>query len=138
MAFLNKVLLIGNLTRDPELRYTPSGTPVTSFGLATTRVYTPPGGERTEETCFVEIVVWGRRAEVCHEFLSKGRTVFIEGRLRLDTWQTDQGEKRSRLRVVAQDVQFLGAPGRPQGAAQAEEPERPAKAEAGPEDDIPF
>ena len=115
MANLNMVLLIGNLTRDPELRYIPSGTAVASFGLATNRIYTTQDGERKEEVCFVEIVVWGKTAENCANYLSKGRPVFIEGRLQFDTWETDDGQKRSKLKVVADKVQFLG--GRREGDA---------------------
>ncbi len=138
MANLNKVLLIGNLTRDPELRYTPSGTPVATFGLATTRRYKRKDGEQQEETCFVDVVVWGRQGEVVSEYLSKGRPVFVEGRLQLDSWETAEGEKRSRLRVVADNFQFLG--GRPSGGREREgfeQGEREQKAEAD-EDEIPF
>ena len=108
MANLNKVFLIGNLTRDPELRYIPSGTAVANFGLATNRVYTTPSGEKKQETCFVRVVVWGRMAEVCGEYLSKGRPVFIEGRLQYRAWDGPGGEKRSMLEVRAERVQFLG------------------------------
>lgn len=109
MANLNKVFLIGNLTRDPELRYIPSGTAVASFGLATNRVYNTSSGEKKQETCFVRVVVWGRMAEVCGEYLSKGRPVFIEGRLQYRAWDGPKGEKRSTLEVRAERVQFLGA-----------------------------
>ncbi len=108
MANLNKVFLIGNLTRDPELRYIPSGAAVASFGLATNRVYTTSSGEKKQETCFVKVVVWGRMAEVCGEYLSKGRPVFIEGRLQYRAWDGPGGEKRSMLEVRAERVQFLG------------------------------
>lgn len=107
MASLNKVFLIGNLTRKPDLRYTPSGTPVAEFGLAVNRNYTTSSGEKRRDTCFVEITVWRRKAEICHEHLSKGSPVFIEGRLELDTWETRTGERRSKLRVVADTLQFL-------------------------------
>ena len=139
MANVNKVFLIGNLTRDPELRYTPSGTAVASFGLATTRKYRTQGGEQQEETCFVDLEVWAKRAEVMSEYLSKGSPVFIEGRLRLDTWETAQGDKRSRLKGVVETFQFLG--GRRAASAEREdfvqdEPrEQKAKSD---EDDIPF
>lgn len=112
MANLNKVFLIGNLTRDPELRYIPSGTAVASFGLATNRVYNTSSGEKKQETCFVRIVVWGRMAEICGEYLSKGRPVFIEGRLQYRAWDGPKGEKRNTLEVRAERVQFLGAKGR--------------------------
>jgi len=107
MASLNKVFLIGNLTRKPDLRYTPSGTPVAEFGLAVNRNYTTSSGEKRRDTCFVEITVWRRKAEICYENLTKGSPVFIEGRLELDTWETRTGERRSKLRVVADTLQFL-------------------------------
>lgn len=108
MANLNKVLLIGRLTRDPELRYTPSGSPVTEFGLAVNRSFTDSSGERRENTCFVDIQVWGRQAEVANEYLRKGRPLFVEGRLDFASWDTPEGEKRSKLRVVCENFQFLG------------------------------
>ncbi len=108
MANLNKVFLIGNLTRDPELRYVPSGTAVASFGLATNRTYTTSSGEKKQETCFVRVVLWGRTAEVCGEYLSKGSPVFVEGRLQYRAWDSPNGEKRSTLEVRAERIQFLG------------------------------
>jgi len=110
MASLNKVFLIGNLTRDPELRYTPSGTAVANFGLATSYKYKGQDGEIKEETCFVDIVTWNKTAENCSNYLSKGRPVFIEGRLQFRSWETDDGQKRTKLDVVADRVQFLGGP----------------------------
>jgi single-strand DNA-binding protein len=108
MASLNKVFLIGNLTRDPELRYTPSGTPLTELGVAVNRVYTTREGERREEATFVDVTVWNRQAETCCQYLKKGRPVHIEGYLRLDTWEDKtSGEKRSKLKVEADRVQFL-------------------------------
>ncbi len=104
---LNRVFLIGNLTRDPELRYVPSGTAVASFTVAVNRFYSSAAGEKKEETCFVRVVVWGRRAEVCGEYLSKGSPVFIEGRLRSRTWEGTDGQKRSTIEVIASSVQFL-------------------------------
>lgn len=115
MANLNKVFLIGNLTRDPELRYVPSGTAVANFGLATNRTYNTSSGEKKQETCFVRVVAWGRIAEVCGEYLSKGSPVFIEGRLQYRSWDTSSGEKRSAVEVRAERVQFLGKGGKPQG-----------------------
>jgi single-strand DNA-binding protein len=106
-ANLNKVLLIGNLTRDPELRYVPSGTAVATFTLAVNRVYTSQAGEKKEETAFIRIVVWGRRAEVCGEYLSKGSPVFVEGRLQSRSWEAQDGQKRSTTEVIADNVQFL-------------------------------
>jgi single-strand DNA-binding protein len=113
-ASLNRVFLMGNLTRDPELRYVPSGTAVASFTIAVNRVYNSAAGERKEETCFIRVVVWGRRAEVCGEYLSKGSPVFVEGRLRTRNWETPDGQKRSATEVIAANIQFLrsakGAP----------------------------
>lgn len=108
MASLNKVLLIGNLTRDPELRYIPSGTAVANFGLAVNRAYTTQDGEKKEEVCFVDIDVWGKTAENCANYLKKGRLVFIEGTLQFRTWETEDGQKRSKHNVRAINVQFLG------------------------------
>lgn len=110
-ASLNKVFLIGNLTRDPELRYIPSGTAVTNFSLAVNRSYKSRTGEMQEDVTFVRIVVWARMAEVCAEYLSKGRPVFVEGRLQTNSWETESGEKRSTMEVVATNVQFLGSRG---------------------------
>lgn len=102
---------MGNLTRDPELRYVPSGTAVTTFDIAVNRAYSTQSGERKQETCYVRVVVWARRAEVCAEYLTKGSPVFVEGRLRSRSWETPDGQKRSALEVVANNVQFLrGAP----------------------------
>ena len=110
-ASFNKVLLIGNLTRDPELRYVPSGTAVATFTIAVNRVYTSQAGEKKEEVSFIRIVVWGRRAEVCGEYLSKGSPVFIEGRLQSRSWEGQDGQKRSTTEVVADNVQFLRGAG---------------------------
>ncbi len=112
MANLNRVLLIGNLTRDPEVRYTPKGTAVADIGIAVNRIYSGEDGEKKEEVTFVDVTLWGRQAEVAQEYLKKGRQVFIEGRLQLDTWDDKQtGQKRSRLRVVAENMQMLGSRG---------------------------
>lgn len=108
MANLNRVLLMGRLTRDPELRYTPSGASVAEFGLAVNRTYKDSNGERKEQVTFVDITAWGRTGEVMNEYLSKGRQVFIEGRLDFSQWETPQGEKRSKLKVVVENFQFLG------------------------------
>ena len=153
MASFNKVILLGNLTRDPEVRYTPKGSAVCDLGIAVNRVYTTEGGERREEVTFVDVVLWARLAEIAGEYLKKGRPVFIEGRLQMDTWDDKQsGQKRTKLRVVGESMQLLGS--RPAGAAPAEagETERPARsagksaspppkssATAEPDDDeIPF
>lgn len=111
MASLNRVLLIGNLTRDPELRYTPSGSAVADFGLAMNRVWKGQDGARQEETTFVDITAWGKTAELAKQYLSKGRRVFVEGRLKLDQWTSQEGQKRSKLSVVAETLQFLDARG---------------------------
>ncbi len=122
MANLNKVFLIGNLTRDPELRYIPSGTAVATFTLATGRAYTLASGEKKEETCFIRCVAWARQAELCGEYLSKGSPIFVEGRLQSRSWETPDGQKRSMIEVVVQNIQFLGKV--PRGAADSatEEP----------------
>ncbi len=107
-ANLNKVLLIGNLTRDPDLKYLTSGAPVANFGLAVNRTYTDSNGEKQEDPCFVDVTCWNRLAEVSAEYLKKGKPVFIEGRLQYRSWETEDGGKRSKLEVVAQNIQFLG------------------------------
>jgi single-strand DNA-binding protein len=107
MASLNRVLLMGNLTRDPELRYIPSGTAVTTMGMAINSPYKTPEGERKDDVCFVTVVVWGKQAENCSQYLSKGRPVFVEGRLIYRSWEKD-GQKRNTLEVRADRVQFLG------------------------------
>src|SRR3982751_2816016 len=119
MASFNKVILLGNLTRDPEVRYTPKGSAVCDLGIAVNRVYTTEGGERREEVTFVDVVLWARLAEIAGEYLRKGRPVFIEGRLQMDSWDDKQtGQKRTRLRVVGESMQLLG--GRPGGAGAAD------------------
>jgi single-strand DNA-binding protein len=111
MASMNKVFLMGNLTRDPALRFTPGGAAVCEFGIAMNRRFTSNGQDK-EETCFVDIVVWGKQAESCDRFLEKGSPVLVEGRLQYDQWEDrDGGGKRSRLRVVAERVQFMGRSG---------------------------
>lgn len=110
MANLNQVFLMGNLTRDPELRYVPSGRAVANLGLAVNRAFVTQDGERKEETCFVRVVVWGKQAENCNQYLSKGSQVFIEGRLQSRDWETEDGTRRNTLEVVARRVQFLGKP----------------------------
>ena len=106
MAGFNKVILIGNLTRNPELRYTPSGTPVASLGLAVSRRY-KQGDDLKEEVCFVDIVVFGKQAEHCGQYLSKGNGVIVDGRLQQRRWETEDGQKRSKHEVVAQTITFL-------------------------------
>ena len=118
MASLNKVFLMGNLTRDPELRYTPAGLAVASFGIAINRAWTAKTGEKKEEVCYVDINIFGRSAEVVGEYFSKGKPIFIEGRLQFNQWETKDGQKRSTLRVVAENFQFIGGlTKRPEGEA---------------------
>jgi single-strand DNA-binding protein len=153
MASFNKVILLGNLTRDPEIRYTPKGSAVCDLGLAVNRQYTLENGEKREEVTYVDIVLWARLAEIAAEYLKKGRPVFIEGRLQLDTWDDKQsGQKRSKLRVIGENMQMLG--GRPGGGggapAEAGDEDRPARATTPPpkaaasgarepdDDEIPF
>ena len=130
MANLNRVLLIGNLTRDPEVRYTPKGTAVTEIGLAVNRVYSGEDGEKKEETTFVDVTLWARQAEIAGQYLKKGRPVFIEGRLQLDTWDDKQtGQKRSRMRVVAENLQLLGSRQESEGSSSSHPP--PARRASG-------
>ncbi|MBX7208326.1 MAG: single-stranded DNA-binding protein [Verrucomicrobiaceae bacterium] len=112
MASLNKVLLIGNLTRDPEVRYTPKGSAVCDLGLAVNRRYTTESGERQEEVTFLDVVLWGKQAELAGQYLHKGRAVFIEGRLQMDTWEdkTTQ-QKRSKIKIVCENMQFIDSKG---------------------------
>ena len=106
MPSFNKVFLMGNLTRDPELRYTPKGTAVTDVGMAVNRVFNSADGQRQEETTFVEVTFWGRTAETVCKFLSKGKPLFVEGRLKFDSWEKD-GQKRSKLSVNGENFQFI-------------------------------
>ncbi|MDF1826226.1 MAG: single-stranded DNA-binding protein [Verrucomicrobiales bacterium] len=109
MPNLNKVMLIGNLTRDPEVRYTPKGSAVTDVGLAINRNYTLDDGQRREETTFVDVTFWGRQAEVIGEYMKKGRPMYVEGRLNLDQWEDKtSGQTRTKLKVVGENFQFLG------------------------------
>lgn len=118
MAQLNKVFLIGNLTRDPELRVTPKGTPICQFGLAINRQYKDESGATRDETTFVDIEAWGKQGELVSKYLTKGSPCFVEGRLRLDQWEDKQsGQKRSWLKVVLDNVQFLGRGGGAGGGA---------------------
>ncbi len=156
MASFNKVILVGNLTRDPELRYTPKGTAIAKIGLAVNRVWTNEAGEKKEEVTFVDVDVFGRTAENVGQYMRKGRPILIEGRLRLDQWDDKQtGQKKSKLGVVAETVQFLGSPGggeggggggapaarpaRPAPAAPSAPPSEPMEGDGPPEsDDVPF
>ena len=106
-ASLNKVLLMGNLTRDPEIKYITNGTAITTFTIAVNRTYLTPAGEKKEEVAFIRVVVWGKRAELCNEYLSKGSPAFVEGRLNTRSWEAQDGQKRYSTEVVATNVQFL-------------------------------
>lgn len=111
MASLNKVMVIGNLGSDPEMRFTPSGDPVTTFSIATSWTSTTPEGERRQETEWFRVVAWRKLAEQCNQFLSKGRQAYVEGRLRTRTWEGQDGQKRFSNEIVADKVIFLGRPG---------------------------
>ena len=130
MASYNQVILMGNLTKEPELRYIPSGAPVCNFGLAVNRAYTDSNGEKHEDVCYVDIVCWNRLAEVTAEYLHKGSPAFIEGRLQQRVWETEDGQRRYKHEVVARSVQFLSN-GRP---SQDQEADNDGTAE----DDVPF
>ena len=134
MVSVNKMIMIGNLGSEPEMRFTPNGKPVTSFRVATNWKYTTPGGERREETEWFTVVAWGRLAEQCNQFLTKGRLVYVEGRLRTHTWESQDGQRHSRNEVVADKVRFLD---RQAAAPLAEEGEEGGTGELEPED-IPF
>ena len=152
MANFNKVILVGNLTRDPELRYTPKGMAIAKVGLAINRNWTSESGEKKEEVTFVDVDIFGRTAENVAQYMKKGRPILVEGRLRLDQWDDKQtGQKRSRLGVVAETVQFLGsptggggdggeaAPRRSAPAASAPAPSAAAEPDMPPpDDDVPF
>ena len=140
MASVNKVILIGNLGRDPELRYTQNGQAVTNFTLATNENWTNKSGEREERTEWHRVVAWGRTAELCAEYLAKGRTVFVEGRLQTREWEDKEGQKRRTTEVVAQTVQFLGGRGGAGGGGGGRRSggEEPSGASSPPDDDIPF
>lgn len=117
MASLNKVFLIGRLTRDPELRYLPNGTPKAELRLATSREYKDKNGEKQKDTCYVDVVVWSRQAEIAKQYLAKGRQIFVEGRLDYQEWEKD-GVKRSKHQVIADFVQFLDRMGGGEGGAE--------------------
>jgi single-strand DNA-binding protein len=157
MASYNKVILMGNLTRDPEMRYVPSGTAVTNFGLAMNERYTDrQTGEQKESPCFVEITAWGRQAEIVNEYLTKGSPVFLEGALKFDSWEAEDGSKRNKLSVTAFRIQLIGGrrdgdemgggyadaqpAAAPTGSAPYQEAPAPeaSSAPSGTEDDIPF
>ena len=110
MASLNKLMVIGNLGTDPEMRFTPNGSPVTSFRLATTRTYTSPEGERKQETEWFTVVTWSKLAETCNQFLAKGRRAYVEGRLKTNTWEGQDGQRHFRNEILANSVIFLDRP----------------------------
>ena len=151
MASYNRVILMGNLTRDPELKYLPSGSSVANFGIAMSDVYTDrQTGEKKETPCFVEVAAWGRQAEVVNEYLSKGSPVFLEGSLKFDSWEADDGTKRNKLSVTAFRIQLIGGrrdgdeagggytQAAPAAAPTAQAPVPPQGAPSSTEDDIPF
>jgi single-strand DNA-binding protein len=127
MVSLNKVFLIGNLTRSPELRYTPSGTAVADLRLAVNRAYTTTAGEKRQDTCFLTVVVWGKQAESCGEYLDKGSPILVEGRLQTRDWETKDGQRRNVTEVVADRVQFMGR-AKAAAAAEVETAEEPEEA----------
>jgi single-strand DNA-binding protein len=135
MASMNKVFLIGNLTRAPELRYTPSGTAVADLRLAVNRDFTMQTGEKRQETSFLTVVVWGKQAEASGEYLDKGSPVLVEGRLQTRDWETKDGQKRSVVEVVAERIQFLG---RGKSAAAPVGAPEPSEAMAESDDEVPF
>ncbi|MBA7597734.1 Single-stranded DNA-binding protein [subsurface metagenome] len=138
MASLNKVMVIGNLGTDPEMRFTPSGSPVTTFSIATSWTSTTPEGERRQETEWFRVVAWRRLAETCNQFLAKGRRAYVEGRLRTRTWEGQDGQRRFTNEIVANRVIFLDRPGAaplPEEAAPL--PEEGVEGEVEPEE-LPF
>ena len=145
MGNFNKVLLMGNLTRDPQLSYTPNETAVVDFGLAVNRKWKSREGEAREETCFVDCRAFGRLAENINKYMSKGRQLFVEGRLTFDSWTAQDGTKRSKHKVTVESFQFVGPPPGASGGARAEPAvadaasgAEPAAGDAGGADDIPF
>ena len=132
MANLNKVMIIGNIGTDPEMRFTPNGNPVTSFRIACSRIFTTPEGERKQETEWFTVVTWNKLAESCNQFLTKGKRAYVEGRLRTRAWEGQDGQKRSKVEVVADRVIFLDR----QATASLSE-EAKVEADTGAED-LPF
>lgn len=138
MAGLNKILLIGFLGRDPEIRYTPSGTAVASFSIATTENWKNRDGEKQEHTEWHQIVAWNRLAEICSEYLAKGSQVYIEGRIRTNEWEDQDGNKRSKKEVIASTVQFLSRSDSPKTEPSAETQAPEPASPSGMDGDIPF
>jgi single-strand DNA-binding protein len=144
MASYNKVMLLGNLTRDPQLSYLPSQTAVVEISIATNRKFKKQDGSQGEEVCFTDCTMFGKRAEVINKYLHKGDPLFIEGRLKFDSWQDKDGKKRSKLRVLIENFEFLGG-GKKQGGGGGDSSSQPPNAEPqgqdaafGQDDDIPF
>jgi len=140
---VNKVILVGNLGADPDMRYTPSGAGVCEFRLATNETWTDKSGQKQERTEWHRVVVWGKRGEVCSKYLSKGRQVYVEGRLRTRSWEDKDGNKRYTTEIIANDVQFLGGREGEGGRRGRDDMPPPAEPEfnggyGGPDDDIPF
>ncbi|MBI5416789.1 single-stranded DNA-binding protein [Candidatus Poribacteria bacterium] len=141
MASVNKVFLLGNLTRDPELKYTQTGLAVCTFGIAVNNIYTAQNGEVKKEVDFIRISVFGKQAENCAKYLNKGRPVFVEGRLKFHSWETPDGQKKSNLDVVANNIQFLGGKpgsGDDSDAAHESAGSESSPTQAPPMDDVPF
>ena len=139
MASFNKVMIIGNLTRDPEIKYTPKGTAIADIGLAVNRNYTTDSGEKREEVTFIDVTLWGRVAEIVGEYCKKGRPLFVEGRLQLDTWDDKAtGQKRSKLKVVGENIQLLGSrEGGAAGGGEHGEGRSESRSEARPQQSRP-
>lgn len=140
MSSFNKVFLMGNLTRDPELKYTPNQTPIVDIGLATTRKWAGKEGQQNEETCFVDCTIFGKRAEVINKYFKKGDPIFIEGYLKFESWQAQDGSKRSKLKVMILNFEFVGGnkQGGQQNQPQGEQPQGYGSGQSGPVGDIPF
>jgi single-strand DNA-binding protein len=142
MTSFNKAILMGNLTKDPELRTIPSGAAVCNFDLALNRTYTSQTGEKKEEVCYITIVVWGKQGEHCAQYLKKGRGAHVEGHFQQRSWTTPEGQKRSKIEVVAERVQFLGDGRGPRTGAgpdrDADPPAHFSDADAPASDDVPF
>jgi single-strand DNA-binding protein len=139
MSSYNRVILLANLTREPQVRFTPSQHPVVDFGVATNRKWRSTDGQERNETCYVDCVMFGKRAEVIGKFFHKGTPIFIEGRLTFESWQGQDGQKKSKIKVTVENFEFVG-----KNESQSEQPgERPSQTEAGPSDatggdEIPF
>jgi single-strand DNA-binding protein len=140
MPNLNKVIIMGSLTRDPEIKFTPKGTALGQLGIAVNRSYKTDSGEKREEVTFIDVELWGKTAELAGEYLKKGQPVFIEGRLKLDTWDDKTtGQKRSKMKVICENMQFLGSKGggAPASAPQQRPTQQQARTPADPDLDAP-